>query len=42
MLNILIPYIKEKKSAMVVTTHGIFKGMHLADRLFYLKEGILT
>jgi putative ABC transport system ATP-binding protein len=42
MLNILIPYIKEKKSAMVVTTHGVFTGMHLADRLFHLKGGLLT
>jgi putative ABC transport system ATP-binding protein len=42
MLNILIPYIKEKKSAMVVTTHGIFTGMHLADKVFNLKDGILT
>jgi len=41
MLNILIPYIKEKKAAMVVTTHGIFTGMHLADRIFYLKNGVL-
>jgi putative ABC transport system ATP-binding protein len=42
MLNILIPYIKEKKSAMVVTTHGVFTGMHLADRIFHLKDGLLT
>lgn len=42
MLNILIPYIKEKKSAMVVTTHGIFTGIHLADRIFHLKGGLLT
>jgi putative ABC transport system ATP-binding protein len=42
MLNILIPYIKEKKAAMVVTTHGIFTGMHLADRVYNLKDGILT
>jgi putative ABC transport system ATP-binding protein len=42
MLNILIPYIKEKKNAMVVTTHGIFTGMQFADRVFNLKDGILT
>jgi len=42
MLNILIPYIKDKKSAMVVTTHGVFTGMHLADRIFHLKDGLLT
>ena len=42
MLNILIPYIKEKKDAMVVTTHGIFTGMQFADRVFHLKDGLLT
>ena len=42
MLNILIPYIKDNKNAMVVTTHGIFTGMHLADRVFHLKDGLLT
>ena len=42
MLNILIPYIKEKKNAMVVTTHGIFTGMNYAERLFHLKDGFLT
>jgi putative ABC transport system ATP-binding protein len=41
MLNILIPYIKEKKNAMVVTTHGIFTGMQFADRVFHLKDGRL-
>ena len=38
MLNILIPYVKEKKSAIVVTTHGQFTGMHLANRIFQLKD----
>jgi putative ABC transport system ATP-binding protein len=42
MMNILIPYIKEKKSAMVVTTHGFFTGLHFADRLFHLKDGVIT
>jgi putative ABC transport system ATP-binding protein len=42
LLNILIPYVKEKKSAMVVTTHGHFAGEHLADRVFYLKDGLLV
>jgi putative ABC transport system ATP-binding protein len=41
-LDILIPYIKDKKAAMVVTTHGIFTGMHLADRIYYLKNGLLN
>jgi putative ABC transport system ATP-binding protein len=41
-LNILLPYIKEKKAAMVVTTHGIFTGMDIADRIFHLKDGILN
>jgi putative ABC transport system ATP-binding protein len=41
MLNILMPYVREKKNAMVVTTHGNFPGIHLADRLFYLKDGKL-
>jgi putative ABC transport system ATP-binding protein len=41
LLNILLPYIKEKKSAMVVTTHGIFSGMHLASRVFHLRDGVL-
>ncbi len=41
MLNILIPYVKEKKSAIVVTTHGQFTGMHLANRIFQLKDGKL-
>ncbi len=42
MLKILIPYVREKKSAMVVTTHGYFEGEHLADRLFQLKDGTMT
>ena len=42
MLDFLIPYVREKKSAMVVTTHGYFTGMHLADRLFHLIDGKLT
>lgn len=42
MMNILIPYIKEKKNAMVVTTHGIFTELHLADKLFQLKDGVMT
>jgi putative ABC transport system ATP-binding protein len=42
MLNILIPYIRDKKAAMVVTTHGIFTGMHYADRVFNLKNGMLS
>lgn len=41
-LNILVPYIKDRGSAMVVTTHGIFTGEHLANRVFYLKDGVLT
>lgn len=42
MLNFLIPYVREKKSAMVVTTHGHFTRVHLADRLFHLIDGKLT
>ncbi len=42
MLNFLIPYVREKKSAMVVTTHGHFTGVHLADRVFHLIDGKLT
>lgn len=42
MLNILVPYIKGKNGAMVVTTHGIFSGMHLADKIYHLKDGLLT
>ncbi len=42
MLNILMPYIRDKKASMVVTTHGIFTGMHLADRIYNLKNGLLT
>ena len=49
MLNFLIPYVREKKGAMVVTTHGHFitthghfTGVHLADRLFHLIDGKLT
>jgi putative ABC transport system ATP-binding protein len=42
MLNILLGYVKEKKSAMVVTTHGHFTGIHLADRVFNLSDGKLT
>ena len=42
MLKFLIPYVKEQKSAMVVTTHGHFTGLHLADRLFHLKDGKLS
>jgi putative ABC transport system ATP-binding protein len=42
MMNILNPYIKERKSAMIVTTHGIFTGLHLADRLFQLKNGVMN
>ena len=42
MLDFLIPYMREKKSAMVVTTHGHFTGMHLVDRLFHLLDGKLT
>ena len=41
MLDILIPYVREKRSAMVITTHGHFTGLHLADRLFELKDGKL-
>jgi putative ABC transport system ATP-binding protein len=42
MLNILLPYVKEKKNAMVVTTHGHFTELQHADRLFHLKDGKLT
>lgn len=42
LLKILIPYIKEKNSAMVVTTHGHFAGEHLADRVLYLRDGKLA
>ena len=41
MLDILIPYVREKRSAMVITTHGHFTGLHLADRYFELKDGKL-
>jgi putative ABC transport system ATP-binding protein len=42
MLHILLPYVKEKKNAMVVTTHGHFTELQHADRLFHLKDGKLT
>jgi len=42
MLNILLPYVREKKSAMVVTTHGIFTGLHLASRVFNLRDGVMV
>lgn len=42
MLHILMPYVKEKNCAMVVTTHGHFTGINLADRMFTLINGILT
>jgi putative ABC transport system ATP-binding protein len=42
MMDILLLYIKEKRSAMVVTTHGIFTGLHLANKLFHLKNGVIT
>lgn len=42
MLNIILPYVKEKKNAMVVTTHGHFTELQHADRLFHLKDGKLT
>jgi putative ABC transport system ATP-binding protein len=41
MLKILLPYVKEKKSAMVVTTHGHFTGIDQADRILQLKDGVL-
>ena len=41
MLDLLIPYVRKKRSAMVITTHGHFTGIHLADRLFELKDGKL-
>lgn len=41
MLNILLPYVKEKKNAMVVTTHGHFTELQHADRLYHLKDGKL-
>ena len=41
MLTILLSYVKERNSAMVVTTHGHFTGEHLADRIFSIKEGKL-
>jgi putative ABC transport system ATP-binding protein len=42
MLSIILPYVKEKKNAMVVTTHGHFTELQHADRLYYLKNGKLT
>ncbi len=41
MLTILLSYVKDRNSAMVVTTHGHFTGEHLADRIFAIKEGKL-
>lgn len=41
MLTILLSYVKDRNSAMVVTTHGHFTGEHLADRIFSIKEGKL-
>ena len=42
MMDILIPFVREKKSAMIVTTHGHFTGIHLADRIFNLTDGKLV
>ena len=41
MLTILLSYVKDRNSAMVVTTHGHFTGEHLADRIFSIKDGKL-
>ncbi len=41
MLTILLSYVKDRNSAMVVTTHGHFTGEHLADRIYSIKEGRL-
>lgn len=41
MVNILISYVRDNNSAMVVTTHGHFTGIDLADKLYFLKEGRL-
>ncbi len=42
MLNILLSYVRENNSAMVVTTHGHFTGIDLADKLYLLKDGLLV
>ncbi len=42
MLQILLSYVKDTKSAMVVTTHGHFTGMEHADKIFRLADGVLT
>lgn len=41
MLQILLSYVKDTRSAMIVTTHGHFTGMKHADRVFRLSEGVL-
>ncbi len=41
MLAILIPYIRKRKGAMIVTTHGSFQAVNHADTLYLLKDGIL-
>ncbi len=42
LMNILLPYVNDKKSAVLATTHGNTRLESLADRLFYLRDGRLT
>lgn len=39
LLNILLAYVRENNSAMVVTTHGHYVGTELADRVFWIRDG---
>jgi putative ABC transport system ATP-binding protein len=41
LLKILLSYVKGKNSAMVITTHGYFPGIDIADKLYHLKDGKL-